>query len=721
VPTSRSPASRRTVLATATSLALALALALPGCARDLELPPPPAGPALTGLDPSAAFAGELIEVAGRGFAADPAGNAVVFPGATARGERLTATGLLVRVPPDAGSGELRVTSDGGTSAPVAGFRYLGLGQLRVGKVIVARIPIVHQPAALLADGNALFLHSGLLDGLVQAGDSSFLGSSGLSSVPAAGDGALYWIGKDGLLHRRLTSTGEVIDVTPAGAGVSDLSLSQLAYRAGTGRLWAVGESSAGTVLAPLSPATLLPGGPRVPFPPLLDSPFVELPSGTLAAAGHAIAGDPVKLQWIDRFGSLTPRATTGTIPSIGVVLAAGTTAAGEAVAVATDDGAVEVLTEDGLDHWRLPTLTPTPVAALALEGDVVVVARTADGTVVGTHLATGATWGFATPRPTRLAVSGPVLWVASDADDVLVALDLSTGALLARRAVDVRPGVDPVLGGMAYTAGHLTVVTGRPGALVDFTLPSYVPTGLSTPFAPSLVAADPLTERLWLGGGAVVSSAGVISGPLAGIARRAVASGDGLAVAHDSGLAFVEASGAVHELATGATFPVGLATDRAGRLLYAATLVGGDTLQVYSPAALIAGGGSTQSVATPGLLLVGATFIDDQPWALFLDATLAPRAARLDATGQWVDDRARLSPDADALSSPNRRTLVTWELATVPGATGALQLWSADPATGFAPLSAVSLPAAVSGLAFDPTGERLYVVTRDPDLLLVVE
>ena len=84
--------------------------------------------------------------------------------------------------------------------------------------------------------------------------------------------------------------------------------------------------------------------------------------------------------------------------------------------------------------------------------------------------------------------------------------------------------------------------------------------------------------------------------------------------------------------------------------------------------------------------------------------------------------RERLSPDADALPSPNRRTSVTWEQATVPGATGALQIWSADPATFFAPLSAVSLPAsAVTGLAFDASGERLYVVTRDPDLLLVVE
>jgi hypothetical protein len=191
-------------------------------------------------------------------------------------------------------------------------------------------------------------------------------------------------------------------------------------------------------------------------------------------------------------------------------------------------------------------------------------------------------------------------------------------------------------------------------------------------------------------------------------------------VAHEVGLAFVEAGGAVGELAAGATFPVGLATDRDGRLLYAATLSGTDTLQVYTPAGLVAGGPPVQSVAAPGLL-VGAAFIDDQPWAFYLDGTFSPLAARLDASGSWVDERARLSPDADALPSPNRRTSVTWEQATVPGSTGALQLWSSDPDTGFAPLSSVALPGDVSGLAFDASGERLYVVTRNPDLLLVVE
>jgi outer membrane protein assembly factor BamB len=723
VSTSRWRARRRTVLATAPSLALALALTLPGCARDLELPPPPAGPALTGLDPSAAFAGELIEVAGRGFAADPAGNAVVFPGATARGERLTATGLVVRVPPDAGSGELRVTSDGGTSAPVAGFRYLGLGQLRVGKVVTAQVPVVHQPRLLLADGDALYLHSGLLDGLVQAGEDFFMRSCPLSTIPGAAGGALFWIGEDGLLHRRDTATGVELEVTAAAAGLGALSLTQLVALP-AGPLVAVGSDGSGTVLAPLDPATLLPvsAGLQRTFALGLDSAVAALPGGRLAAVAQPSGGGLSRLRVMDLAGTFITVATPRSIPAVGIELATGTLGAQEVIAVTTANGTFDVVTTTGAVVRSDPALSSTPVSALAIAGGLVVAARTDDGTVVATDLASGTGWGLATPRPTRLAVAGGVVWVASDANDVLVALDAATGALLAHRGVAVGPGSALPLGGLALSGGRLTMLTAHPGARVDFTLPDFTPTGESTPFHPTLIAADPDTGRLWIASGAFVSTLDLAwSTPVAVAAtvQRMLALDDGLAVVHDTGLAWVSAAGAVHELVADAFIAVALASDRNHRLLYAATVGSVDTLMVFAAGGPAAGAAPALQAPVPGLTL-GAVFVDDQPWAFYYDAGDRV-AARLDTSGTFAAPQPRRNSDNDSLPSPNRRTLITWDPATVPGATGALQVWSADPSTRFAPLSSMALPANVSGLAFDPTGERLYVVTRDPDLLLVVE
>jgi hypothetical protein len=712
---------RRALLATA--LRLGLALAVSGCARDLELPAPPAGPRLTGLAPARAYSGELIELLGAGFAPDPAGNEVVFPGATARGERLTATGLMIRVPPDAGSGTLRVATDGGTSAPLGTFTWLGLGQLRSGKLVAAQVPVVHQPRRLLAEGGELFLHSGLLDGLARVGDDLFLRSCPLSTIPAIGGGALSWLDLDGLLHRRELSGGAELVVLPADAGLGAVTVAQLVALPG-GPLVAVGSDGAGTVLAPLDPVTLLPAGPQASFDVALASEVVALPGGRLAAAGQVGAGAPVELLVLDLSGALATVATPRAIPAIGVELAAGALGSLEVLAVTTVGAAVDVVTVDGAVVRSDPALSASPVTALAIGGGLVVAARAGDGTVVATDLLTGPAWGLATPRPTRLALAGPVVWVASDVDNVLVALDVTSGALLARRGVDVRPGAALALGGLARAGDRLSVITERPGARVDFALPGFTPTGEPTPFRPGLIAADPGTGRIWIAGGTLVSTLDAgWSAPVAvaGTVSRLLALDDGLAVAHDAGLAWVSTAGVVHELVSDATFPVALASDRGRRLLYAATVGGVDTVLVWDGGEAATGGPAALRGTVPGFL-TGATFVDDQPWALYLDtALLEPLAARLDAAGALVEARPRVNSDASSLASPNRRTLVTWDQSMVSGATGALQVWSSDPATGFAPLSSVALPANVSGLAFDATGQRLYVVTRDPDLLLVIE
>ncbi len=705
-------------------LRLGLALAVGGCARDLELPAPPAGPRLTGLAPARAYSGELIELLGAGFARDPAGNEVVFPGATARGERLTATGLLVRVPPDAGSGTLRVATDGGTSAPLGTFTWLGHGQLRVGTLLTARVPVDLQASLLLADGDALFVHSALLDGLVQVGDDFFMRPCPLSTIPAAAGGALTWIGADDLLHRLDTATGVELEVALADAGLAALSLRQLVALPG-GPLVAVGSEGVGTVLAPLDPATLLPAGLPARFDLLLDSAVAALPGGRLVAVAHS-GGGPGQLQVMSLSGALTTLATPRAIQPVAIELATGSLGAQEVIAVTTVNGSFDVVTADGAVVRSDPSLTTSQVSALALAGGLVMAARADDGTVVATDLATGSGWGLATTRPTRLVVAGPVLWVASDVDNVLVALDAATGALLARRGVSVGPGSGLPLGGLARSGDRLTMLTAHPGARVDLTLPGFTPTGEPAPFHPSLIAADPDTGRLWIAGGPLVSTldaAWSAPVPVAGTVQRLLALDDGLAVAHDAGLAWVSRAGVVHELVADAFIALALASDRLHRLLYVATVGGVDTVLVYGAGDPAAGAPPTLQATIPGLGM-GAIFVDDQAWVFYYDlagASFSPLAARLDDTGALVDIRPRSNSDNDSLPSPNRRTLVSWDRATVPGATGALHVWSSDPATGFAPLSSVALPANVSGLAFDPSGERLYVVTRDPDLLLVVE
>lgn len=77
------------------------------------------------------------------------------------------------------------------------------------------------------------------------------------------------------------------------------------------------------------------------------------------------------------------------------------------------------------------------------------------------------------------------------------------------------------------------------------------------------------------------------------------------------------------------------------------------------------------------------------------------------------------SPFSNATVSPNGRTIVHWE----PGFRGGADLHvnSADPATGFAEIGFVHFEATIGGFTFDTRGERLYLLTRSPDRLYVIE
>jgi hypothetical protein len=71
------------------------------------------------------------------------------------------------------------------------------------------------------------------------------------------------------------------------------------------------------------------------------------------------------------------------------------------------------------------------------------------------------------------------------------------------------------------------------------------------------------------------------------------------------------------------------------------------------------------------------------------------------------------------LASPNRRTFVSWQDAAQGGTD--LHVRTGDPGLRFADQSFVHLDGLLYGLTFDTTGERLYVLTRDPEELILLQ
>jgi hypothetical protein len=123
--------------------------------------------------------------------------------------------------------------------------------------------------------------------------------------------------------------------------------------------------------------------------------------------------------------------------------------------------------------------------------------------------------------------------------------------------------------------------------------------------------------------------------------------------------------------------------------------------------------------AAPGAL-AGAALLDGAPWAFHADAAGDFVATELD--GALQPRRTVAMPetfDRIVAVSPNGRTFVTWEY----------QAWSLDANVvvwgtrdgAWARVATVPVQGAVSGVAFAGTGEALYVLTRAPDRVVVVE
>jgi len=173
----------------------------------------------------------------------------------------------------------------------------------------------------------------------------------------------------------------------------------------------------------------------------------------------------------------------------------------------------------------------------------------------------------------------------------------------------------------------------------------------------------------------------------------------------------------VDDLAGGVAAPA-IAAD--GRVLLVGTQGGVERARLWSADAVAAGGPPTLDVILPGLAVTGA-FIDGAPWVSWLDPVdlTTGTAARLTDAGALATPVAGLLPEG--LVSPNGRTVVSLDTGLLGGGLTSIRVVSLNPLGGFATQRRVELPAPGVGLAFDETGERLLVVTRAPDQLVVVE
>jgi PKD repeat protein len=159
-------------------------------------------------------------------------------------------------------------------------------------------------------------------------------------------------------------------------------------------------------------------------------------------------------------------------------------------------------------------------------------------------------------------------------------------------------------------------------------------------------------------------------------------------------------------------------------------------VKVWTPEYAAAGYDASATWVVPGsgsgagstfAQLDGVAFVDGQLWAFYWDGSSTDHAVQLDPDR----DLAVVSGSSNRLSdtllnvvtvSPNGKTLVSWERQPFSQNTSVV-FWSAADAFfyGFPRIATVPLDGLVSGAAFDGTGEKLYVLTRNPDRIVVLE
>jgi secreted PhoX family phosphatase len=70
--------------------------------------------------------------------------------------------------------------------------------------------------------------------------------------------------------------------------------------------------------------------------------------------------------------------------------------------------------------------------------------------------------------------------------------------------------------------------------------------------------------------------------------------------------------------------------------------------------------------------------------------------------------------------SPNGKTFVSWESQPFSENTS-IVVWSVDELASLGRAATIPLDGQVTGAAFDPTGEKLYVTMQNPGRIVVLE
>lgn len=639
-----------------------LALALAGC-RDLALPSPPTSPTVTDFTPHQAYAGQLIAVSGTGFDPAASANTVNFAFASARAEKWSGGSLLVRVPPDAGSGPITVTGTQGTSKPSSrSFAYRGLGQPRLLQ-IAATNAILQSPRAVYSVAGDVAIDSALYRGLAWAGKTGLttpILAKGRSAADPTRGIVYYAVDAAGATPPRLHARNTA--VTPSTVVFQNLpSLPDLILPL----------PSAGVVLTFHSTATTeqVASWDSVTLAPKL------VPTSTgvdaLTFAGAADVGDGRAVVAVNTFALTSelallngnaPLPTAGTLAapvivglpgtamfvddmvtvgrSRATIVAAGINFNDHLAATALDDGNVAIFDLDGTPAHKLnaDTRSPSSIGAIAasnvpqfapLSGaplGVAVATKTRDQVTVGIDLATGTLlWSVPGYDPTAATVDGTLAYVADSGDNDVWIVNLATGSRIARVNFDVGPGTT---GGVGYagTSAFVPATTGIDGDLIfatttfpgvlDLDTASGVPSALSRTRNVATVAYAPGTRSVWIVANAATPSVeGYLDAawttpvlatlPVGGVPRISAARLKTLVVGHDLGLTFVDASGATPVVTTaaipGAAAPgfLGLGFTPAGRVWTLVQRTSDTQLQLWSTASITTGGAPDATWTVP--------------------------------------------------------------------------------------------------------------------------
>jgi hypothetical protein len=754
-------------LGPAARLALA-ALALAGCAKDLDLPPLKTAPVVSSLTPAQAWAGQLLRIEGARLDPDPTANVVTFAGATARGLRYEGATLVVRVPDDAGSGPIIVTNGQGTSDPSGAFEYLGLGEPRR-RAVVTRRPILHRPVAVHALGGDVILQSALYGGLLAAGDPAFGTAPELAgrqlelTAAAPWDGSLYATWLD-----RVARTTHLLRVDASGTVTREITLpfapSQLVPMRGVDLLVAFGDDP-GSGLPSLAAWSLDLATARIPSTPVgLDFFFgaADVGNGKAAVVSMDSLGT-FGLALVDVQAALTgplpaPAPVPGAPQNLGFVGAAGVSV-GVAVAGTTSPRAALTLDNGDLavaDLGLSPafvgtveTFSRSAFGALAGAGSqpIVLATRTDDGLSIGVDLAKmSVLWSVPGDRPTAASASGDVAFVAHGGGNDVSAVNLLTGSRIARVSFDVAPGGS----GTAYggTTAFLSRSAAPPSAEDELLFPASAFPGLvrfplgeadasvaSRTAAIELVSAASTTAVVWAaidpgGAGSVQTFLQrtwdtPVAESLAGPPLLMAASGSTLALAYgaaagEPGLQLLDGStpAGFASIAGAAAFH-GLGFLPDGRIWVSVELTDGEHVQLWDPAHVVSPGTPDVDGLLGRKTVTAAVLLEDGLWILAADSggealLLGPDLA--------VARTVPLAGPVDAVHavSPNARLLVQRVIGGTPGET-VLRVFRADPDAGFPQLDQIVVEGNVEGLAFDGTGERLWLITRSPDGVVLVD